>query len=100
MNTHSPLAYTPWVVMAVVIGFLWVKRETWGRHALLGFGFFLIMLAPFWGLNWGAYMNVTWVLEHLLYIPILGLIGLAVPRWATSRQKSRLIGGLPGSCSS
>jgi len=32
-----------------VICGLWTQRENWGRHVLLGFGFFLINLAPFIG---------------------------------------------------
>jgi tetratricopeptide (TPR) repeat protein len=78
VDPHSPVQYLPWLVLGLVLGFLWTRRRTWGRHALLGLGFFLIMLMPFWGLHWASYMNATWILEHLLYIPILGLIGLAV----------------------
>lgn len=78
VDPHSPAQYLPLVVLALVIYFLWTKRETWGRHALLGLGFFLIMLAPFMGLHWISYMNETWVLDHLLYIPMIGLIGLVV----------------------
>ena len=78
VDPHSPVQYLPWVVLGAVVCFLWTRREGWGRHALLGLGFFLVMLAPFWGLHWISYMNATWALDHLLYIPILGLIGLVV----------------------
>jgi Flp pilus assembly protein TadD len=78
VDPYSPLQYLPWIVLGLVFGFLCSKRETWGRHAFLGLGFFLIMLAPFWGFHWISYMNATWILEHLLYIPIIGLIGLVV----------------------
>jgi len=78
VEPHALTAYLPWVVLGGVLCFLWTKRDDWGRHALLGLGFFLIMLAPFWGLKWITYMNSTWVLDHLLYVPILGLLGLVI----------------------
>ncbi|MDB4793621.1 tetratricopeptide repeat protein [Methylacidiphilales bacterium] len=70
--------FLPWPVLGGVIFWLWTKRATWGRHALLGLGFFLIMLAPFVGLTAGSYMTFSWVMDHFLYIPLIGLIGLAV----------------------
>jgi tetratricopeptide (TPR) repeat protein len=78
VDPSLPWQFLPWPILGGTIFYLWTKRETWGRHALLGLGFFLIMLAPFLGLNWVSYMNDTWVLEHLLYIPMIGLIALAV----------------------
>ncbi|HUB67702.1 MAG TPA: tetratricopeptide repeat protein [Candidatus Methylacidiphilales bacterium] len=92
VDSHSPASYLPWLVVAAVIGLLWAKRGTWGRHALLGLGFFLLMLAPFMGFKWISYMNETWILEHLLYIPILGLIGLCIAGWGEmERQLPRSI---------
>jgi len=73
-----PLQFLPWPIIGGTICYLWTKRESWGRDALLGLGFFLIMLAPFLGANWISYMRYTWVLEHILYIPLLGLIGLVI----------------------
>ena len=70
--------FLPWVVFGCVISWLWTKRESWGRHALLGLGFFLILLAPFLGFKSISYMSFTWVMDHFLYIPIIGLIGLFV----------------------
>ena len=70
--------FLPWLVILGVIYFLWTKRAEWGRHALLGLGFFLLMLLPFVGFTTGTYMEFTWVMDHLVYIPIIGLIGLAV----------------------
>jgi len=72
------LQFLPWPIIGGTICYLWTKRESWGRDALLGLGFFLIMLAPFLGANWISYMRYTWVLEHILYIPLLGLIGLVI----------------------
>jgi tetratricopeptide (TPR) repeat protein len=78
LNPASPIGYLPWLGLAGALFFLWQKRATWGRHALLGFGFFLIFIAPFIGLKPASYMKFTWVMDHFLYIPIIGLIGLVV----------------------
>ena len=67
-----------WIGILGVIGVCWVKRSQWGRPVLLGLGFFAINLVPFLGLNAAPYMGFTWVADHILYLPIIGLIGLAV----------------------
>jgi tetratricopeptide (TPR) repeat protein len=64
--------------VAGLLAWFWKKREGWGRHALLGSGFFLIMLAPFVSIVVPGYMDFTWVMDHFLYVPIIGLIGLVV----------------------
>jgi tetratricopeptide (TPR) repeat protein len=68
----------PGPVLAAMLLFFGKYRSGWGRHALLGFGFFMIMLAPFVSVRVAGYMDFTWVMDHFLYVPILGLIGLAV----------------------
>ena len=70
--------FFPW--LAVLAGALWFWRErrSWGRHALLGFGFFFLFIAPFLGFIGISYMTFTRVMDHFLYLPIIGLIGLTV----------------------
>jgi len=77
IDPPSLFQFLPWLVLPGALAWLWTKRETWGRHALLGFGFFLITLGPFIGFTPGSYMTFTWVMDHFLYIPVIGLIGLA-----------------------
>lgn len=68
----------PWVVM-VGVGYLcWRQRRSWGRHALFGLGFFVLFLVPFLGFMPLSYMSFTWVRDPVLYLPIIGLIGLVV----------------------
>lgn len=74
----SLFSFVPWLVWLGAIFVLWRARATWGRYALLGLGFFGIMLLPFSGVVIISYMNFTWVMDHFLYIPMLGLIGLAI----------------------
>jgi tetratricopeptide (TPR) repeat protein len=66
-----------WLLVAVAVVYLVRNRATWGRHGLLGLGFFAFNLLPFLGFVAGSYMKDTWVMDHLLYLPILGIFGLA-----------------------
>ncbi len=75
------------VLVAAFIG-LWSKRSTWGRHVLFGLGFFLITVLPVLGFVTMSYMRITWVADHFLYLPILGLIGLAAGAAGTLYEKA------------
>lgn len=74
----SLFSFVPWLVWIAAIYALWRARATWGRYALLGLGFFVLMLLPFSGAVIASYMNFTWVMDHFLYIPMIGLIGLTI----------------------
>jgi len=78
IDPRSILSYLPWLGLVAAGIWFWIRRATWGRHALLGCGFFLLNLAPFIGFTSASYMRFTWVMDHFLYIPLIGLIGLAV----------------------
>jgi lipoprotein NlpI len=78
VNPPSPGQLMPWVFLAGLFAWIWRNRAGWGRHALFGLGFFVINLAPFLGFKEAAYMHFTWVMDHFLYLPIIGLIGLAM----------------------
>ncbi len=78
VNPPSPAQFLPWPVLGVAICWLWSKRKPWARHVLFGFGFFVINLLPFVGFRAISFMRFAWVMDHFLYIPILGLLGLAV----------------------
>ncbi len=78
VDPPSFLQFLPWLAAAAVFILLWSKRRTWGRHVLLGLGFFLINLLPFSGIITISYMNYSWVMDHFLYLPMIGLIGLVV----------------------
>jgi tetratricopeptide (TPR) repeat protein len=74
----SPLDFLPLLAVAGLGYGLWVVRRSWGRHLLLGFGFFVIMLAPFIFIHAAGRADFAWVMDHVLYVPVLGLIGLLV----------------------
>ena len=64
--------------LAGILFYLWTKRLAWGRHALLGFGFFLLNLLPVLGVLKMTYMLISPVADHLVYLPMVGLVGLVV----------------------
>jgi tetratricopeptide (TPR) repeat protein len=86
---RSMLAGLPWVGLAVVLGALWTCRQSWGRPVLFGLGWFLLNLLPVLGFVPMAYQRVSWVADHFAYLPLLGLVGLAVAgldRWYSSSR--------------
>ena len=68
--------WLPWVLLPALLLWFWLRRGTWGRHALFGLGFFLFMLAPVVGFLRMNYLEIAWVADHLVYAPMVGLIGL------------------------
>jgi protein O-mannosyl-transferase len=78
VDPSSPMQYLPWVILTGVIGWFWVKRLSWGRHVLFGLGFFLVNLTPCPGFIPAPDMGYAWVMDHFLYLPIIGLIGILV----------------------
>ena len=50
----------------------WLNRSTWGRHVILGLGFFVIMIAPALGIMKMAYTRITLVADHFEYMPMTG----------------------------
>jgi len=79
-NANPPelIQFLPWSVLAGVLGVFWIRRKTWGRHALMGVGFYLITLLPVLGFVAMSYMRVGWVADHFLYIPMIGVVALGV----------------------
>ncbi len=85
--------FLPWPALAALLVWLWMKRATWGRPALLGLGFFLLNLVPVLGFVTMAYMWITWTADHFAYLPLLGIVGLAAAaasvawtRWPVFRK--------------
>jgi len=79
-NLHPPSLHriVTFPMLILMLGALWTCRKNRGRHLILGFGFFLINLLPVIGLVHMTWMNITWIADHLVYLPMIGLIGLTV----------------------
>ena len=71
------LAFLPWLVLATVAGWCWVKRAAWGRHLLFGGGWFFLHLLPALGLIPMAFQRLAWASDHFAYAALPGLIGVA-----------------------
>jgi protein O-mannosyl-transferase len=78
IDPSLPVQFLPWIVLAGVVYGLWLRRQSWGRHVLLGLGFFILTMGPFLGFSSISYMSFTWVMDHFLYVPIIGIIGIVV----------------------
>jgi protein O-mannosyl-transferase len=95
-EVSSPFAWLPWLGFAAVFAWLWSRRATWGRHALLGLGWFFLNLVPVLGFIPVSSFRFTWTMDHLAYLPLAGLTGLAAAglgaletRWAPTKPLSR-----------
>ncbi len=67
----------PWLLLAVSAALIWRHRSSWGRHAGLGLGFFLIFCVPVLGFIVMDAGKMIWSMDHLVYVPAIGVIGLA-----------------------
>ena len=98
VNSSPLLFLLPWPGFALLLGWAWARRTTWGRHVLFGLGFFLINLAPVLGFLPMSYMHITWVADHFAYLSLLGVAGLGAAGagivW--QRTKAALRGGVAG----
>ena len=85
----------PWLSLAILAGLIWQHRHTWGRHVGLGLGFFLLFCAPALGFILMDAEKMIWSMDHLVYVPAIGVIGLAAAGldWAEARV-SRTARGL------
>jgi tetratricopeptide (TPR) repeat protein len=77
VDPPSPVQFLPWLAFAIILGWLWTRRASWGRPALLGLGWFLLNLVPVLGLIPMAYQRISWVADHLAYLSLAGATGLA-----------------------
>jgi tetratricopeptide (TPR) repeat protein len=74
----SFLQFTPWLLLGATGFVAWRWRATWGRHVLLGLGFFGLNLVPVLGFVGMTYMRFSWVADHFVYVSLIGVVGLAV----------------------
>jgi tetratricopeptide (TPR) repeat protein len=99
VTSPSLIDFLPWLALAVLLGLLWAHRTNWSRHILFGLGFFLVNLVPVLGYTFIAYTHMVWSMDHLLYLPVIGWIALAVAGlgYLNSRISSlwRAIGTVP-----
>jgi len=88
-------AFLPWLGMGAVLFIFWLRRAAWGRHALLGSGWFLLNLVPVLGIVPMAYLRISPRADHFAYVPLVGCVGLAAAAYgaALAAWKRRSGGG-------
>jgi len=77
VDPPTAIQFLPWPIIIGTLAWFWSKRATWGRDALFTAGFFLLNLAPVLGFITMSYMRITWVSDHFVYLPLVGLVGAA-----------------------
>ena len=93
VNPPTPAQFLPWLGLALLLAWLWTRRAAWSRAALFGLGFFVLNLLPVLGFLPMAYLHLAWAADHLAYLPLLGLLGLAAAGLGQVRP-GLLAGGL------
>ena len=78
IGASSPPAFVPCLVLAAVFAALWFRRASWGAAAILALGTFVLFLAPFLGFVSASYMSFTWIMDHYLYVAMIGPVGLFI----------------------
>ncbi len=78
-------------VFVAFLELLYFARKTWTRHVLFGVGFFLVTALPILGLADMEWLAFSPVADHLIYLPMVGLIGL------TAAALDRVLEKIPAS---
>ena len=86
----TALQLLTWPVLLLFLVCLYLQKA-WGRHVLFGVGFFLLFLLPVLGFVHFTYMTISWVADHFVYLPIIGLIGLTVAGLEYLYSRIRLV---------
>jgi tetratricopeptide (TPR) repeat protein len=88
--TLNAPSFPPLVIVLLLAGLflgLWTQRKSWGRHAIFGLGFFVLNLLPVLGFVKMAYLVISPVADHFVYLPMIGLIGLVVAAMGQAEKR-------------
>ena len=78
INPSSLVAWLPGVILVSFFVLFWLRRGTWGRASLFGFGYFVVTLFPVLGFFDQALFVSSLVADHWQYYSMIGVIGLVV----------------------
>jgi len=84
----------PILALLALVAWCWARRSSWGRHGLLGLGFFVLNLLPVIGLANMSYMRYSWVADHFAYIAVVGIAGLGAAALGAWAVKARVAAGI------
>jgi tetratricopeptide (TPR) repeat protein len=87
IDPQSLWSYLPAVATLGVAGVFWRYRRTWGRSALFGLGYFVLMLFPVLGFFNQGFYAYSLVADHWQYAAIPGVIALVVAAASRAVEK-------------
>ncbi|MGI8437735.1 MAG: tetratricopeptide repeat protein [Chthoniobacterales bacterium] len=73
LNLHSPIAYLPALLVAVVLAVFFWQRKRWGRPLLFVAGYYLLTLLPVFGFVRMALQQETPVADWWQYLAAAGI---------------------------
>lgn len=76
LDPLNSMSFAPAAALGIGLGVFWLKRGTWGRPFLAGFGYFVVTLLPVLGFLNIYFMRYSPVADHWQYISIAGPIAL------------------------
>ncbi len=82
-------AWLPAVAVLAGVAICWWKRNTWGRGALMAFGFFAVLLFPVLGFFNVLFFYYSFVCDHFQYVAAIGPLALLAAGITTLLQRTR-----------
>ena len=83
-----PWAALPLLVVAGGFGAAWLGRRRWGRGPVVALGYFALTVLPVSGLIAMAFAKLSFVSDHLVYVPMIGLLAGVSAGLTTFRERS------------
>jgi Flp pilus assembly protein TadD len=78
LDAAAVISYLPILLLCAGFIVFWQFRRSWGRHALFGFGCFVITLFPALGFFDSQFLMMWQVSDHLQYLPLIAVLTVTV----------------------
>ena len=102
VDPPAAVQFLPWVAIAVVLlGLVAGARSraaNFCKDASFGLGWFMLFLLPVIGFVPMSYQRISWVADHLAYIPLVGIVALAAASAGKAEseiRKAKISSALP-----